>query len=46
MKVAGLCLADAFIANDGRLRTLKAEGLAILSSMISFDERRGIIQPA
>ncbi len=30
MKAASLCLADAFITNDGRLRPLKAEGPAIL----------------
>ncbi len=30
MKAASLCLADAFITDDGRLRPLRAEGPAIL----------------
>ena len=29
MKAASLFLADAFTTNDGRLRPLKVEGLAI-----------------
>jgi len=44
MKAASLYLADAFITNDGRLRPLKAEGLAILSLLISCDEGSGTIQ--